>query len=160
MKKIALTISLIMGSTVTLAGCEESTAFDTYDDKPAIHFDAGYIVSTLYDNLIYILGHVPLIDTQDTATSTDVEEIIVELESKRADNDMYLSELEGLQHNDSTAEEYKSLMIEYLHEQNLYIDGTLESIRSGSTDLPDETYMQELGTAANEQLSEFRYEEK
>lgn len=160
MKKIVLTISLITASTVTLTGCGESSTLETYDEKPAIHFDTGYILSTLSDNLIYILGHVPLIDSQDTTTSTDVDEIITELKSRRTDNDMYLSELEGLQHKEPDAEEYKNLVIEYLQEQNLYIDGTFESIKSGSTDLPDETYMQELGSLANEQMSDFRYEVK
>lgn len=160
MKKIALTFSLITGSTVTLMGCGESSTFEANDEKPAIHFDGGYIISTLSDNLIYVNGHVPLIDAEDSTIATDSDEIITELESKRADNDMYLSELEGLQHEDPAAEEYKNLVIEYLQEQNLYIDGTLESIKSGSTDLPDDTYMQELGSLANEQMSDFRYEEK
>lgn len=160
MKKIALTFSLVTGSTVMLTGCGESTATEIYEDKPAIHFDVTHITSTLSDNLIYVLGHVPLIDAEDSTIATDPDEIITELESKRADNDMYLSELEGLQHEDPAAEEYKKLVIEYLQEQNLYIDGTLESIKSGSTDLPDDTYMQELGSLANEQMSDFRYEEK
>lgn len=103
---------------------------------------------------------MPLIDAQDKTLSVSVEEVIEELESKRADNNTYLDELELLHHEDPTAEEYNQQIIEYVQMQNLYIDETLQSIKSGSDNLPDASYIQELGSLVNEQISDFRYEEK
>lgn len=155
MKKLLLMVSLITGTAVALAGCGDSTTVESYEDKPAIHFDAGYIISSVSDNLMQILGL-----TVDTTDVVEVSAAVNDLQSMKTNNDTYLAELEGLQHDDPAAEEYKNLVVEYLQEQNLYIEGTIENLYSGNTNLPDETYMRELGTSANEQLSEFRYEEK
>lgn len=78
----------------------------------------------------------------------------------RVNNNLYLNELKVLQHDDSSSEEYKSLIIDYLIEENSYIDKRIKGLHSGSKNLPSQFYMETLYLRAHAEVSDFRYESK
>lgn len=155
MKKLLLFLSLFAGTTMTLTGCGGMGTVETIDDRPLIHFDAASIISSARDHQIKMLTL--------SSVSTDVVAIsgaVKELQGMQADNDTYLAELEGLQHELSASDEYKDLVVEYLEAENAYIDQTIENVYAGSISLPNRFSMDTLYSRANDQVSEFRYDPK
>lgn len=128
---------------------------ETIDDRPVIHFDAASIISSGRDHQIKMLTL--------SSVPTDVVEVsgaVRELQGMQADNDTYLAELEDMRHEDSSADEYKDLVVEYLEAENVYIDQTIEALYGGDTSRPSRFSMESLYSRANAQISDFRYEPK
>lgn len=109
MKKLLLSLSLFAGTTMTLTGCGGMGTVETIDDRPVVHFDAASIISSARDHQIKMLT-LSSVPTDVVAISGAVKE----LQGMQADNDMYSTELEGLRHEDSSADEFKNLVVEYL----------------------------------------------
>ncbi|TCI72209.1 hypothetical protein EVJ22_06000 [Exiguobacterium sp. SH0S7] len=155
MKKLLLSVSLFAGTTMALTGCGGNGTVETIDDRPVIHFDATSIISSARDHQIKMLT-LSSVPTDVVAVSGAVKE----LQGLKADNDMYLAELEGLQHEDSAADELKDLVVEYLEAENSYIDQTIEKLYGGGTNRPNRFSMETLYSRANAKISDFRYEPK
>lgn len=155
MKKLLLSVFLFAGTTMALTGCGGMGTVETIDDRRVIHFDAASILSSARDHQgkMLALSSVP---TDVVAISGAVKE----LQRMQADNDRFLVELEGVQHKDTSADEYKDLFIEYLEAENVYIDQTIEALYGGDTSRPSRFSMESLYSRANEKVSEFRYEPK
>ena len=126
---------------------------ETIDDRPVIHFDAASIISSARDHQIKMLT-LSSVPTDVVAISGAVKE----LQGMQADNDTYLAELEGLQHEVSAADEYKDLVVEYLEAENAYIDQTIEDLYGGGTSRPSRFSMESLYSRINANVSDFRYE--
>ena len=155
MKKLLLSVSLFAGTTMGLSACGSTGTVETIDDRPVIHFDAASIISSARDHQIKMLtlSSIPRDDV-------NVPGAVEELQGMQADNDTYLAELEGLQHEVSAADEYKDLVVEYLEAENAYINQTIENVHAGSISLPSRFSMDTLYSRANDQVSEFRYDPK
>ncbi len=155
MKKLLLSVALFAGAMLALTGCGGTDTVETIDDRPVIHFDAGSIISSARDHQIKMLtlSSIPRDDV-------NVPGAVEELQGMQADNDMYLAELEGLQHKVSAADEYKDLVVEYLEAENAYIDQTIENVHAGSISLPSRFSMDTLYSRTNAKVSDFRYEPK
>lgn len=154
MKKLLLSLSLFAG-TMILSACVRTDTVETIDDRPVIHFDAASIISSARDHYIKMLT-LSSVPTDVVAVSGAVQE----LQGMKADNDTYLSELEGLQQEDSSADEFKGLMIEYLEAENVYIDQTIEALYGGGTSRPSRFSMESLYSRTSAKVSDFRYEAK
>ncbi|KGI84816.1 hypothetical protein JY98_00765 [Exiguobacterium mexicanum] len=155
MKKLLLFLSLFAGTTMTLTGCGGMGTVETIDDRPLIHFDAASIISSARDHQIKMLTL--------SSVSTDVVAIsgaVKELQGMQADNDIYSTELEGLQHEDSSAVQFKDLVVEYLEAENAYIDQTIEALYGGGSSRPSRFSMESLYSRINANVSDFRYEPK
>jgi|GEM_PF-7064739 len=153
MKKLLLSISLFAGTIMPLSACVGTV--EPVDDRPVIHFDAASIMSSARDHQIKMLTL--------SSVPTDVVAItgaVRELQGMQADNDTYLAELEGLPHEDSSADEFKDLVVEYVEAENAYIDQTIEALYGGGTSRPSRFSMESLYSRANAKVSEFRYEPK
>lgn len=155
MKKLLLSVALFAGAMLALTGCEGTDTVETIDDRPVIHFDAGSIISSARDHQIKMLT-LSSVPTDVVAISGAVKE----LQGMQADNDTYLAELEDMRHEDSSADEYKDLVVEYLEAENVYIDQTIEALYGGDTSRPSRFSMESLYSRANAQISDFRYEPK
>ncbi|KAB2861246.1 MAG: hypothetical protein F9K39_13715 [Exiguobacterium chiriqhucha] len=155
MKKLLLSLSLFAGTTMNLTGCGGMGTVETIDDRPVIHFDAASIISSARDHQIKMLT-LSSVPTDVVAISGAVKE----LQGMQADNDMYLSELKGMQHEESAADEFKDLVVEYLEAENAYIIQTIEALYGGGTSRPSRFSMESLYSRANAQISDFRYEPK
>lgn len=155
MKKLLLSVSLFAGALLALTGCGGTGTVKTIDDRPVIHFDAASIISSARDHHIKMLtlSSIPRDDV-------NVPGAVEELQGMQADNDTYLAELEGLQHEDSATDEYKDLVVEYLEAENAYIDQTIKNVYAGSISLPSRFSMDTLYSRANDKVSDFRYEPK
>ncbi|UTT42124.1 hypothetical protein [Exiguobacterium aurantiacum] len=155
MKKLLLSVSLFAGTMMTLSACAGTETVETIDTRPVIHFDAASIISSARDHHIKMLtlSSIPRDDV-------NVPGAVEELQGMQADNDTYLAELEGLQHEYSAADEYKDLVVEYLEAENAYIDQTIENVHAGSISLPSRFSMDTLYSRTNAKVSEFRYEPK
>lgn len=139
--------------TSILTGCVGTV--ETIDDRPVIHFDAASIISAARDHQIKMLT-LSSIPTDVVAISGAVKE----LQGMQADNDIYSTELEELRHEDSSADEFKDLVGEYLVAENAYIDQTIEALYGGGTSRPSRFSMDTLYSQSNAKVSEFRYEPK
>lgn len=139
--------------TSILTGCVGTV--ETIDDRPVIHFDAASIISAARDHQIKMLT-LSSIPTDVVAISGAVKE----LQGMQADNDIYSTELEELRHEDSSADEFKDLVGEYLEAENAYIDQTIEALYGGDTSRPSRFSMDTLYSQSNAKVSEFRYEPK
>ncbi len=128
---------------------------ETIDDRPVIHFDAASIISSARDHQIKMLT-LSSVPTDVVAISGAVKE----LQGMQADNDTYLAELEGLQHEVSASDEYKDLVVEYLEAENAYIDQTIEALYGGGSSRPSRFSMESLYSRTNAKVSDFRYEPK
>lgn len=155
MKKLLLFLSLFAGTTMTLTGCGGMGTVETIDDRPLIHFDAASIISSARDHQIKMLT-LSSVPTDVVAISGAVKE----LQGMQADNDIYSTELEGLQHEDSSAVQFKDLVVEYLEAENAYIDQTIEALYGGGTSRPSRFSMESLYSRINANVSDFRYEPK
>lgn len=154
MKKLLLSVSLFAG-TMILSACGGTGTVETIDDRPVVHFDAASIISSARDHQIKMLT-LSSVPTDVVAISGAVNE----LQGMQADNDTYLSELEGLQHEDSSADEFKDLVVEYLEAESAYIDQTIEALYGGGTSRPSRFSMESLYSRTNVKVSDFRYEAK
>lgn len=155
MKKLLLSVSLFAGTMMALSACGGMGTVETIDDRPVIHFNAASIISSGRDHQIKMLTL--------SSVPTDVVEVsgaVRELQGMQADNDTYLAELEDMRHEDSSADEYKDLVVEYLEAENVYIDQTIEALYGGDTSRPSRFSMESLYSRANAQISDFRYEPK
>jgi len=155
MKKLFLSISLFAGTMLALTGCGGIDTVETIDDRPIIQFDAASIISSAHDHQIKMLT-LSSVPTDVVAISGAVKE----LQGMQADNDIYSTELEELRHEDSSADEFKDLVVEYLEVENAYIDQTIEALYGGGTSRPSRFSMESLYSRANAQISDFRYEPK
>lgn len=155
MKKLLLFLSLFAGTTMTLTGCGGMGTVETIDDRPLIHFDAASIISSARDHQIKMLT-LSSVPTDVVAISGAVKE----LQGMQADNDIYSTELEGLRHEDSSAVQFKDLVVEYLEAENAYIDQTIEALYGGGTSRPSRFSMESLYSRINANVSDFRYEPK
>ncbi|MCC5892536.1 hypothetical protein [Exiguobacterium sp.] len=155
MKKLLLIASLFAGSTMALSACGETHTVEMMDDRPVVHFDAASIISSARDHHIkmVMLSSIPRDDV-------NVPGAIEELEGMQANNNMYLAELQGLQHENAAADEYKDWVIEYLEVENVYIEQTIENVSAGSVSLPNRFWMDTLYSRTHAKVSEFRYEPK
>ncbi len=155
MKKLLLSVSLFAGTMMPLSACGGVGTVEPVDDRPIIHFDAASIISAARDHHLKMLtlSSIPRDDV-------NVPGAIEELQAMRADNDTYLAELKGLQHEDSSADEYKDLVFEYLEVENVYINQTIENVYAESISLPNRFSMDTLYSRTNAKVSEFRYEPK
>ncbi len=155
MKKLLLSVALFAGAMLALTGCGGTDTVETIDDRPVIHFDAGSIISSARDHQIKMLT-LSSVPTDVVAISGAVKE----LQGMQADNDTYLAELEGLRHEDSSADEFKDLVVEYLEAENAYIDQTIEALYGGGSSRPSRFSMESLYSRINTNVSDFRYEPK
>ncbi|TCI23516.1 hypothetical protein [Exiguobacterium sp. SL-9] len=155
MKKLLLSVSLFAGTMMPLSACGGVGTVEPVDDRPIIHFDAASIISAARDHYLKMLtlSSIPRDDV-------NVPGAIEELQAMRADNDTYLAELKDMRHEDSSADEYKDLIVEYLEAENVYIDQTIENVYAGSISLPNRFSMDTLYSRTNAKVSEFRYEPK
>ncbi|WP_138859802.1 hypothetical protein [Exiguobacterium mexicanum] len=154
-KKLLLSVSLFAGAMLALTGCGGTDTVETIDDRPVIHFDAGSIISSARDHQIKMLT-LSSVPTDVVAISGAVKE----LQGMQADNDTYLAELEDMRHEDSSADEFKDLVVKYLEAENAYIDQTIENVYAGSISLPSRFSMDTLYSRTNAKVSDFRYEPK
>lgn len=155
MKKLLLYVSLLIGTTMALTGCGVPTTVEPIDERPAIHFDAASVLSSGRDHQIKMLTL--------SSVPTDIVEVsgaVRELQGMKVENDTYVGELKSLRHDEPSAEEYKALVIEYLEEENSYINRTIEELYSGGTSRPSRFSMETLYSRANAKVSDFRYEPK
>lgn len=155
MKKLVLIASLFAGSTIVLDGCGVPTTVEPIDERPAIHFDAASIMSSGRDHQIKMLTL--------SSVPTDIVEVsgaVRELQGMKAENDTYVDELKSLRHDEPSAEEFKALVIEYLEDENSYINRTIEELYSGGTSRPSRFSMETLYSRVNAKVSDFRYEPK
>lgn len=155
MKKLLLSVSLFAGTTMGLSACGSTGTVETIDDRPVIHFDAASIISSARDHHIKMLT-LSSVPTDVVAISRAVKE----LQGMQADNDIYSTELEGLQHEDSSAVQFKDLVVEYLEAENAYIDQTIEALYGGGSSRPSRFSMESLYSRINANVSDFRYEPK
>lgn len=155
MKKLLLSVALFAGAMLALTGCGGTDTVETIDDRPVIHFDASSIISSARDHQIKMLT-LSSVPTDVVAISGAVKE----LQGMQADNDIYSTELEGLQHEDSSAVQFKDLIVEYLEAENAYIDQTIEALYGGGTSRPSRFSMESLYSRINAKVSDFRYEPK
>ncbi len=155
MKKLLLSVALFAGAMLALTGCGGTDTVETIDDRPVIHFDAGSIISSARDHQIKMLT-LSSVPTDVVAISGAVKE----LQGMQADNDIYSTELEGLQHEDSSAVQFKDLVVEYLEAENAYIDQTIEALYGGGSSRPSRFSMESLYSRINAKVSDFRYEPK
>ncbi|TCI65750.1 hypothetical protein [Exiguobacterium sp. SH0S2] len=155
MKKLLLSVSLFAGATMALTGCGGMGTVETIDDRPVIHFDASSIISSARDHQtkMLMLSSMP---TDIVAISGAVKE----LQGMKADTDKYLAELERLQHEDPSADEFKDIVVEYLEAENTYINQTIEELYGGGTNSPSRFSMETLYSRASAKVSDFRYEPK
>ncbi|WP_214825086.1 hypothetical protein [Exiguobacterium sp. s28] len=155
MKKLLLSVALFAGTMMALSACGGMGTVETIDDRPVIHFDAASIISSARDHQIKMLT-LSSVPTDVVAISGAVKE----LQGMQADNDTYLAELEGLQHEVSASDEYKDLVVEYLEAENAYIDQTIEALYGGGSSRPSRFSMESLYSRTNAKVSDFRYEPK
>lgn len=152
MKKLLLFVLLLTG-TIVLNGCTTMTSTNISDDRPVIHFDATSILSLGRDHQIkmLMLSSVPT----DSVAVSDANE---ELHVMKADNTKHLEEMTILQHGEPAAEEFKTLVIDYLEVENAYIDKKIESLYSDNVRHPSRFSMETLYSRADAELPNFRYE--
>lgn len=155
MKKLLLSVSLFTGTTMALTGCGQMDTVETTDDRPIIHFDAASIISSARDHQIKILT-LSSVPTDVVAVSRAVEQ----LQGMKTENTTYLAELEGLQHNDPSADEFKDLVIEYLEEESAYIDQKIEDLYADGASRSSRLSMETLYSRANMKEADFRHEPK
>lgn len=125
MKKILLFTIVLIGQ-ITLNGCSNLNISEVVDDRPVIHFDAASIMDHARNHQVkmLMLSSLPI-------DSVSVHNAIESLQNMKVNNNLYLNELKVLQHDDSSSEEYKSLIIDYLIEENSYIDKRIKGLHSG-----------------------------
>ncbi|WP_214817570.1 hypothetical protein [Exiguobacterium sp. s59] len=82
--------------------------------------------------------------------NVDVAGAVEELEGFKAENDAYLEELNGMKHQEATSDEYKMLLIEYLQEENAYIDKTIEAVYAKELSRASRFSLETLYARANE----------
>ncbi|MGE6556598.1 hypothetical protein [Exiguobacterium artemiae] len=152
MKKLLLFVVLLTG-TIVLNGCTTMTSTKISDDRPVIHFDATSIVSLGRDHQVKMLM-LSSIPTDSVAVSNANDELHV----MKADNNMHLEEMAILQHDEPAAEEFKTLVIDYLEVENAYIDKKIESLYSDNVRHPSRFSMETLYSRADAELPNFRYE--
>lgn len=140
---------------MALSACGGMGTVETIDDRPVIHFDASSIISSARDHQTKMLT-LSSMPTDIVAISGAVKE----LQGMKADNDMYLTELKSLRHDESSTEEFKELVIEYLEEENSYIDQKIEDLYAGSMSGPSRFSMEALYSRANAKVSDFQYKPK
>ena len=138
---------------LTLTACGGTDTVETIDNRPVVHFDAASIISTARDHQIKMLT-LSSIPTDVVAISGAVRE----LQGVQVDNETYVAELEGLRHENSSADEFKDLVVEYLEAENAYINQTIEALYGGDTSRPSRFSMESLYSRVNAKVSEFRYE--
>lgn len=138
---------------LTLTACGGTDTVETIDNRPVVHFDAASIISTARDHHIkmVMLSSIPTDDV-------NVPGAIEALEGMRTSNNAYIAELQGLQHEDSTADAYRDGVIEYLEVENVYIKETIENVSARSVSLPNRFWMDTLYSRTNAKVSAFRYE--
>lgn len=138
---------------LTLTACGGTDTVETIDNRPVVHFDAASIISTARDHHIkmVMLSSIPTDDV-------NVPGAIEALEGMRTSNNAYITELQGLQHEDSTADAYRDGVIEYLEVENVYIKETIENMSARSVGLPNRFWMDTLYSRTNAKVSAFRYE--
>ncbi|MCT4783290.1 MULTISPECIES: hypothetical protein [Exiguobacterium] len=137
---------------LTLTACGGTDTVETIDNRPVVHFDAASIISTARDHQIKMLT-LSSIPTDVVAISGAVRE----LQGVQVDNETYVAELEGLRHENSSADEFKDLVVEYLEAENAYINQTIEALYGGDTSRPSRFSMESLYSRVNAKVSEFRY---
>jgi hypothetical protein len=155
MKKLLLSVSLFAGTMMALSACGGVGTVEPVDDRPVIHFDAASIILSARDHQIKMLT-LSSVPTDVVAISGAVKE----LQGMQTDNDIYSTELEELRHEDSSADEFKDLVVEYLEAENAYINQTIEALYGGGTSRPSRFSMESLYSRANAQISDFRDEPK
>lgn len=155
MKKMFVTLILMTTMMMSLIGCGATSSTEEMDPRPVISFDAGTILADAQNHQIkmLMLSSVPM-------DNVDLTGAVEELEGFKAENDAYLDELNELKHKEATSEEYKMLLIEYLHEENAYIDKTIEAVYAKEISRPSRFTLETLYARANEKIARFRYEPK
>lgn len=155
MKKMFVTLILMTTMMMSLIGCGATSSTEEMDPRPVISFDAGTILADAQNHQIkmLMLSSVPM-------DNVDLTGAVEELEGFKAENDAYLDELNELKHKEATSEEYKMLLIEYLQEENAYIDKTIEAVYAKEISRPSRFSLETLYARANEKIARFRYEPK
>ncbi|WP_214698545.1 MULTISPECIES: hypothetical protein [unclassified Exiguobacterium] len=155
MKKMFITLILMTTMMMSLIGCGATSSTEEMYPRPVISFDAGTILADAQNHQIkmLMLSSVPM-------DNVDVTGAVEELEGFKAKNDAYLDELNELKHKEATSEEYKMLLIEYLQEENAYIDKTIEAVYAKEISRPSRFSLETLYARANEKIARFRYEPK
>lgn len=155
MKKMFVTLIVMTVMMISLIGCDSTSSTEEVDSRPVISFDAGTILADAQNHQIkmLMLSSLPM-------DNVDVPGAVDELEGFKAENDAYLDELNELKHKEATSEEYKMLLIEYLQEENAYIDKTIEAVYAKELSLPSRFSLETLYARANEKIARFRYEPK
>ncbi|WP_214819888.1 MULTISPECIES: hypothetical protein [unclassified Exiguobacterium] len=155
MKRVLIILLLIFTMMMSLIGCGATSSTEEVDPRPVISFDAGTILADAQNHQIkmLMLSSLPM-------DNVDVPGAVDELEGFKAENDAYLDELNELKHKEATSEEYKMLLIEYLQEENAYIDKTIEAVYAKELSRPSRFSLETLYARANEKIARFRYEPK
>lgn len=155
MKRILVTFILMTIIMISLIGCDSISSTEEVDPRPVISFDAGTILEDAQNHQIkmLMLSSLPM-------DNVDVTGAVKELEGFKAENDVYLDELDGLKHKDATSEDYKMLLMEYLQEENSYVDKTIEAVYAKELSRPSRFSLETLYARANEKIGRFRYEPK
>ncbi len=155
MKKTVISILLMIVSVVFLIGCNATSSTEEVDPRPVISFDAGTILGDAQNHQIkmLMLSSLPM-------DNVDIAGAVEELEGFKAENDVYLDKLNRLKHKDETSEDYKILLMEYLQEENDYIDKTIEAVYAKEISRPSRFSLETLYARANEKVARFRYEPK
>ncbi|WP_214884107.1 MULTISPECIES: hypothetical protein [unclassified Exiguobacterium] len=155
MNRILVTLFLMTAMMMSLIGCGATSSTEEIDSRPVISFDAGTILAEAQNHQIkmLMLSSLPM-DTVDVAGAVE------ELDGFKVENDIYLDELNGLKQKEATSEDYKMLLMEYLQEENDYIDKTIEAVYAKDLSRPSRFSMKTLYAGANEKIARFRYEPK
>ncbi|WP_214795039.1 MULTISPECIES: hypothetical protein [unclassified Exiguobacterium] len=155
MKRVLIILLLIFTMMMSLIGCGATSSTEEVDPRPVIAFDAGTILADAQNHQIKMLMLSSI-----SMDNVDVAGAVEELEGFKAENDAYLEELNGMKHQEATSDEYKMLLIEYLQEENAYIDKTIEAVYAKELSRPSRFSLETLYARANEKIARFRYEPK
>ncbi|MEJ6528623.1 hypothetical protein [Exiguobacterium sp. USCH10] len=155
MKRILVTLLLMTAMMISLIGCNATSSTEEVDPRPVISFDAGTILGDAQNHQIkmLMLSSLPM-------DNIDIAGAVEELEGFKAENDVYLDKLNRLKHKDETSEDYKILLMEYLQEENDYIDKTIEAVYAKEISRPSRFSLETLYARANEKVARFRYDPK
>lgn len=155
MKRILVTLLLMTAMMISLIGCNATSSTEEVNPRPVISFDAATILADAQNHQIkmLMLSSLPM-------DNVDIAGAVEELEGFKAENDVYLDKLNALKHKDETSEDYKRLLMEYLQEENDYIDKTIEAVYAKEISRPSRFSLETLYARANEKVARFRYEPK